>query len=75
MGIERLEDIDAWQLARELTRTCTDCPTSNAFQSEKPTDSFSQLETIKKHLSNIYGKLNVSGRRQAIEKVKNLRIS
>jgi LuxR family maltose regulon positive regulatory protein len=25
-------------------------------------------ETVKKHLNNIYGKLNVSGRRQAVEK-------
>jgi LuxR family maltose regulon positive regulatory protein len=25
-------------------------------------------ETVKKHLNNIYGKLNVRGRRQAVEK-------
>jgi LuxR family maltose regulon positive regulatory protein len=25
-------------------------------------------ETVKKHLNNIYGKLNVSGRQQAVEK-------
>jgi len=31
-------------------------------------------ETIKKHLYNIYGKLNVSGRRQAVEKAQTLGI-
>ncbi|MFC1581094.1 response regulator [Thermodesulfobacteriota bacterium] len=31
-------------------------------------------ETVKKHLNNIYGKLNVSGRRQAVEKADSLGI-
>jgi LuxR family maltose regulon positive regulatory protein len=31
-------------------------------------------ETVKKHLNNIYGKLNVSGRRQAVEKAEILGI-
>jgi DNA-binding NarL/FixJ family response regulator len=31
-------------------------------------------ETVKKHLNNIYGKLNISSRRQAVEKAQNLGI-
>jgi LuxR family maltose regulon positive regulatory protein len=30
--------------------------------------------TVKKHLDNIYGKLNISGRRQAVEKAGTLGI-
>jgi LuxR family maltose regulon positive regulatory protein len=35
---------------------------------------FISPETIKKHLNNIYGKLNVSGRRQAVDKAETLGI-
>jgi LuxR family maltose regulon positive regulatory protein len=35
---------------------------------------FISPETVKKHLNNIYGKLNVSRRRQAVEKAQNLGI-
>jgi LuxR family maltose regulon positive regulatory protein len=35
---------------------------------------FISPQTIKKHLNNIYGKLNVSGRRQAVEKAQTLDI-
>lgn len=38
------------------------------------TQLFISPETVKKHLHNIYGKLNVSGRRQAAEKAVDLRI-
>jgi LuxR family maltose regulon positive regulatory protein len=35
---------------------------------------FVSPETVKKHLNNIYGKLNVSGRRQAVDKAETLGI-
>jgi LuxR family maltose regulon positive regulatory protein len=35
---------------------------------------FISPETEKKHLNNIYGKLNVSDRRQAVEKAKKIGI-
>ena len=35
---------------------------------------FISPETVKKHLNNIYGKLNISNRRQAVDKAETLGI-
>jgi LuxR family maltose regulon positive regulatory protein len=41
---------------------------------EFATKLFISPETVKKYLNNIYGKLNVTSRRQAVEKVRALDI-
>jgi hypothetical protein len=47
-------------------------PRLDGMQAPANEKLFISPETVKKHLNNIYGKLEVSGRRQAVEQAQNL---